>query len=62
MHLQKNMSDPPTPPLSLPPTPPPGGRTKLLNGFAAPEEMSVKRALYIGQEGKERQQVTGDAI
>uniref|UniRef100_UPI00358F6248 histone-lysine N-methyltransferase 2C-like isoform X2 n=1 Tax=Myxine glutinosa TaxID=7769 RepID=UPI00358F6248 len=51
LYCEKNMSDPPTPPLSLPPTPPPGGRSKLLNGFAAPEEMSVKRALYIGQEG-----------
>ncbi|XP_042371080.1 histone-lysine N-methyltransferase 2C-like, partial [Plectropomus leopardus] len=39
---QNNLSNPPTPPASLPPTPPPVARQKLLNGFATTEELSRK--------------------
>ncbi|CAM9941807.1 unnamed protein product [Lampetra planeri] len=47
---EKNVSDPPTPPLSLPPTPPPGTRVKLLNGFASSEEVPSKRGGFLGPE------------
>lgn len=45
LHLflqQDNLSNPPTPPASLPPTPPPVARQKLVNGFATTEELSRK--------------------
>ncbi|CAB1432000.1 unnamed protein product [Pleuronectes platessa] len=39
---KNNLSNPPTPPASLPPTPPPVARQKLSNGFATTEELSRK--------------------
>ncbi|XP_051538392.1 histone-lysine N-methyltransferase 2C-like isoform X2 [Myxocyprinus asiaticus] len=39
---KNNLSNPPTPPASLPPTPPPLARQKLLNGFASTEELARK--------------------
>ncbi|KAM9839742.1 histone-lysine N-methyltransferase 2C-like [Aulostomus maculatus] len=42
IYKQNNLSNPPTPPASLPPTPPPIARQKLLNGFATVEELSRK--------------------
>ncbi|XP_060950226.1 histone-lysine N-methyltransferase 2C-like [Limanda limanda] len=39
---KNNLSNPPTPPASLPPTPPPVARQKLVNGFATTEELSRK--------------------
>ncbi|KAM6971552.1 LOW QUALITY PROTEIN: histone-lysine N-methyltransferase 2C-like [Tautogolabrus adspersus] len=39
---KNNLSNPPTPPASLPPTPPPVARQKLVNGFASTEELSRK--------------------
>uniref|UniRef100_UPI00398F2E3E histone-lysine N-methyltransferase 2C n=1 Tax=Pristiophorus japonicus TaxID=55135 RepID=UPI00398F2E3E len=42
IYKQNNLSNPPTPPASLPPTPPPVARQKMVNGFATTEELSVK--------------------
>ncbi|XP_055086131.1 histone-lysine N-methyltransferase 2C-like isoform X4 [Periophthalmus magnuspinnatus] len=42
IYKQNNLSNPPTPPASLPPTPPPVARQKLVNGFATTEELSRK--------------------
>ncbi|KAM4718655.1 histone-lysine N-methyltransferase 2C-like isoform 3-T3 [Anableps anableps] len=39
---KNNLSNPPTPPASLPPTPPPVNRQKIVNGFATMEELSRK--------------------
>ncbi|XP_041040296.1 histone-lysine N-methyltransferase 2C isoform X2 [Carcharodon carcharias] len=39
---KSNLSNPPTPPASLPPTPPPVARQKLVNGFATTEEIAGK--------------------
>ncbi|XP_072110164.1 histone-lysine N-methyltransferase 2C isoform X1 [Mobula birostris] len=39
---KNNLSNPPTPPASLPPTPPPVARQKMVNGFATTEELSGK--------------------
>lgn len=50
---QNNLSNPPTPPASLPPTPPPVARQKLVNGFATAEELARKAAVISGHEGKE---------
>uniref|UniRef100_A0A8C9RDT7 Histone-lysine N-methyltransferase 2C n=1 Tax=Scleropages formosus TaxID=113540 RepID=A0A8C9RDT7_SCLFO len=44
---QDNLSNPPTPPASLPPTPPPLARQKMVNGFATTEELAAK-AVVIG--------------
>lgn len=41
---QSNLSNPPTPPASLPPTPPPVNRQKMINGFATTEELASKAA------------------
>lgn len=41
---QSNLSNPPTPPASLPPTPPPVNRQKMINGFATTEELANKAA------------------
>uniref|UniRef100_A0A1A8R9Q8 [histone H3]-lysine(4) N-methyltransferase n=1 Tax=Nothobranchius pienaari TaxID=704102 RepID=A0A1A8R9Q8_9TELE len=40
--FKNNLINPPTPPASLPPTPPPVARQKLVNGFATTEEMTRK--------------------
>ncbi|XP_028290011.1 histone-lysine N-methyltransferase 2C-like isoform X2 [Gouania willdenowi] len=37
---KNHLSNPPTPPASLPPTPPPVVRQKLVNGFASTDELS----------------------
>ncbi|XP_041040301.1 histone-lysine N-methyltransferase 2C isoform X6 [Carcharodon carcharias] len=42
IYKQSNLSNPPTPPASLPPTPPPVARQKLVNGFATTEEIAGK--------------------
>ncbi|XP_055363689.1 LOW QUALITY PROTEIN: histone-lysine N-methyltransferase 2C-like [Betta splendens] len=42
IYKQNNLSNPPTPPASLPPTPPPVARQKLVNGFAMTEELAPK--------------------
>ncbi|XP_034415694.1 histone-lysine N-methyltransferase 2C-like isoform X10 [Cyclopterus lumpus] len=42
IYKQNNLSNPPTPPASLPPTPPPVTRQKLVNGFATTEELERK--------------------
>ncbi|XP_069770925.1 histone-lysine N-methyltransferase 2C isoform X11 [Narcine bancroftii] len=42
IYKQNNLSNPPTPPASLPPTPPPVARQKMVNGFATTEELSGK--------------------
>ncbi|MEQ2202534.1 hypothetical protein XENOCAPTIV_005572 [Xenoophorus captivus] len=41
---KNNLSNPPTPPASLPPTPPPVNRQKMINGFATTEELASKAA------------------
>lgn len=45
---QDNLSNPPTPPASLPPTPPPLARQKMVNGFATTEELATK-AVVMGE-------------
>ncbi|XP_041823896.1 histone-lysine N-methyltransferase 2C-like isoform X4 [Melanotaenia boesemani] len=42
IYKQNNLSNPPTPPASLPPTPPPVARQKLVNGFATTDELTRK--------------------
>ncbi|XP_075602786.1 histone-lysine N-methyltransferase 2C isoform X10 [Balearica regulorum gibbericeps] len=42
IYKQNNLSNPPTPPASLPPTPPPVACQKLVNGFATTEELAGK--------------------
>nr|XP_033787549.1 histone-lysine N-methyltransferase 2C isoform X5 [Geotrypetes seraphini] len=42
IYKQNNLSNPPTPPASLPPTPPPVTCQKMVNGFATTEELAVK--------------------
>ncbi|XP_043922826.1 histone-lysine N-methyltransferase 2C [Protopterus annectens] len=40
IYKQNNLSNPPTPPASLPPTPPPMARQKMVNGFATTDELT----------------------
>lgn len=49
---KNNLSNPPTPPASLPPTPPPVARHKMVNGFATTEELARKTAALREQEVK----------
>lgn len=49
---QNNLSNPPTPPASLPPTPPPVACQKLVNGFATTEELAGKAGMLGGHDGK----------
>ncbi|KAE8595665.1 hypothetical protein XENTR_v10015836 [Xenopus tropicalis] len=49
---QNNLSNPPTPPASLPPTPPPVSCQKLVNGFATTEELAGKAAILGGHVTK----------
>ncbi|XP_026230304.1 LOW QUALITY PROTEIN: histone-lysine N-methyltransferase 2C [Anabas testudineus] len=44
-YKQSNLSNPPTPPASLPPTPPPVNRQKMINGFATTEELASKAVM-----------------
>ncbi|XP_069585854.1 histone-lysine N-methyltransferase 2C isoform X5 [Ranitomeya imitator] len=49
---QNNLSNPPTPPASLPPTPPPVACQKMVNGFATTEELAGKAAILGGHVTK----------
>lgn len=49
---QNNLSNPPTPPASLPPTPPPVTCQKIVNGFATTEELATKAGMMGGPDGK----------
>ncbi|XP_036437673.1 histone-lysine N-methyltransferase 2C isoform X1 [Colossoma macropomum] len=49
IYKQNNLSNPPTPPASLPPTPPPVARQKMVNGFATAEELA-RKAVMSGHE------------
>ncbi|XP_076001014.1 histone-lysine N-methyltransferase 2C isoform X3 [Genypterus blacodes] len=46
---KSNLSNPPTPPASLPPTPPPVNRQKMINGFATTEELASKAAAMVSK-------------
>ncbi|XP_072219663.1 histone-lysine N-methyltransferase 2C isoform X2 [Leuresthes tenuis] len=48
-YKQSNLSNPPTPPASLPPTPPPVNRQKMINGFATTEELASKAAAMVSK-------------
>ncbi|KAK2895252.1 histone-lysine N-methyltransferase 2C isoform X5 [Channa argus] len=48
-YKQSNLSNPPTPPASLPPTPPPVNRQKMINGFATAEELASKAAAMVSK-------------
>ncbi|KAL0966145.1 hypothetical protein UPYG_G00291500 [Umbra pygmaea] len=48
-YKQNNLSNPPTPPASLPPTPPPVNRQKMINGFATTEELASKAAAIVSK-------------
>uniref|UniRef100_A0AAV2JSA3 [histone H3]-lysine(4) N-methyltransferase n=1 Tax=Knipowitschia caucasica TaxID=637954 RepID=A0AAV2JSA3_KNICA len=48
-YKQSNLSNPPTPPASLPPTPPPVNRQKIINGFATTEELASKAAAIVSK-------------
>ncbi|KAM8849364.1 histone-lysine N-methyltransferase 2C isoform 9-T9 [Spinachia spinachia] len=48
-YKQSNLSNPPTPPASLPPTPPPVNRQKMINGFATTEELASKAAALVSK-------------
>ncbi|XP_076829212.1 histone-lysine N-methyltransferase 2C isoform X14 [Brachyhypopomus gauderio] len=50
IYKQSNLSNPPTPPASLPPTPPPVARQKLLNGFATTDELASKAAVMSSHD------------
>ncbi|XP_055277571.1 histone-lysine N-methyltransferase 2C isoform X4 [Moschus berezovskii] len=47
---QNNLSNPPTPPASLPPTPPPMACQKMANGFATTEELAGKAGVLVSHE------------
>ncbi|XP_078519354.1 histone-lysine N-methyltransferase 2C isoform X4 [Lissotriton helveticus] len=47
---QNNLSNPPTPPASLPPTPPPQSCHKMVNGFATTEELAGKVGMLGGRD------------
>ncbi|KAM6948736.1 histone-lysine N-methyltransferase 2C [Aplochiton taeniatus] len=46
---KNNLSNPPTPPASLPPTPPPVNRQKMINGFATAEELTSKAVAMVSK-------------
>lgn len=50
IYKQNNLSNPPTPPASLPPTPPPVACQKLVNGFATTEELAGKAGVLGGHD------------
>ncbi|XP_062424789.1 histone-lysine N-methyltransferase 2C isoform X2 [Rhea pennata] len=50
IYKQNNLSNPPTPPASLPPTPPPVACQKLVNGFATTEELAGKAVMLGGHD------------
>ncbi|XP_053116149.1 histone-lysine N-methyltransferase 2C isoform X3 [Hemicordylus capensis] len=47
---KNNLSNPPTPPASLPPTPPPVTCQKMVNGFATTEELASKAGMLGGHD------------
>ncbi|XP_070473033.1 histone-lysine N-methyltransferase 2C isoform X9 [Equus przewalskii] len=47
---KNNLSNPPTPPASLPPTPPPMACQKMANGFATAEELAGKAGVLVSHE------------
>ncbi|XP_063777929.1 histone-lysine N-methyltransferase 2C isoform X2 [Pseudophryne corroboree] len=49
---QNNLSNPPTPPASLPPTPPPVACQKMVNGYATTDELAGKAAILGGHVTK----------
>ncbi|XP_063159425.1 histone-lysine N-methyltransferase 2C isoform X3 [Candoia aspera] len=50
IYKQNNLSNPPTPPASLPPTPPPVTCQKIVNGFATTEELATKAGMLGGPD------------
>lgn len=50
IYKQNNLSNPPTPPASLPPTPPPMACQKMANGFATTEELTGKAGVFVNHE------------
>ncbi|ETE66201.1 Histone-lysine N-methyltransferase MLL3, partial [Ophiophagus hannah] len=50
IYKQNNLSNPPTPPASLPPTPPPVTCQKIVNGFAMTEELGTKAGMLGGSD------------
>ncbi|XP_036885408.1 histone-lysine N-methyltransferase 2C isoform X1 [Sturnira hondurensis] len=50
LYKQNNLSNPPTPPASLPPTPPPMACQKMANGFATTEELAGKAGVLVAHE------------
>ncbi|KAL8164898.1 UNVERIFIED_CONTAM: Histone-lysine N-methyltransferase 2C, partial [Gekko kuhli] len=50
IYKQNNLSNPPTPPASLPPTPPPVACQKMVNGFATTEELASKAGMLGGHD------------
>ncbi|XP_060052806.1 histone-lysine N-methyltransferase 2C isoform X2 [Erinaceus europaeus] len=50
IYKQNNLSNPPTPPASLPPTPPPMTCQKMANGFATTEELAGKAGVFVSHE------------
>uniref|UniRef100_A0A8C8EPH6 Histone-lysine N-methyltransferase 2C n=1 Tax=Oncorhynchus tshawytscha TaxID=74940 RepID=A0A8C8EPH6_ONCTS len=54
---QNNLSNPPTPPASLPSTPPPVARQKMVNGFATAEDLTRKAAILGGHDGLKAKQL-----
>ncbi|XP_036212111.1 histone-lysine N-methyltransferase 2C isoform X20 [Myotis myotis] len=50
IYKQNNLSNPPTPPASLPPTPPPVACQKMANGFATTEELAGKAGVLVSHE------------
>ncbi|XP_061522122.1 histone-lysine N-methyltransferase 2C-like isoform X2 [Phycodurus eques] len=50
------LGNPPTPPASLPPTPPPVAKQKLVNGFATTEEVSRKDVRGVTSKGEDLHQ------
>ncbi|XP_074171171.1 histone-lysine N-methyltransferase 2C isoform X6 [Rhinolophus sinicus] len=50
IYKQNNLSNPPTPPASLPPTPPPLACQKMANGFVTTEELAGKAGVFVSHE------------
>ncbi|XP_072508255.1 histone-lysine N-methyltransferase 2C isoform X4 [Notamacropus eugenii] len=50
IYKQNNLSNPPTPPASLPPTPPPVTCQKMTNGFATTEELAGRTGMLVGHD------------
>nr|XP_029516882.1 histone-lysine N-methyltransferase 2C-like isoform X7 [Oncorhynchus nerka] len=57
IYKRNNLSNPPTPPASLPSTPPPVARQKMVNGFATAEDLTKKAAILGGHDGLKAKQL-----